>query len=81
MAIRPQTISLLWQLKDHKRIGFISELLYCCTIVLVTFNLMHTQIFKHCLKPRSLLDDPHSFEGRVFVLTEPVPGYCLSCTF
>ena len=41
----PQNIPLLWQLINHKHIVYIPELLRCHTIIMVNFNLMHTQVF------------------------------------
>ena len=48
---------LLWQLNSHKHISSIPELLRCCTIIMVTLNLMYVQVFKLRGKSHSLLDD------------------------
>ena len=58
LQVPPQNNPLLWQLKSHKHIGSIPELLRCCTIIVVTLNLMCVQVFRLRRKSHSLLDDP-----------------------
>ena len=41
-----QTLSLLWQMNNRKHIDSISKLVRCHTIIVVTFNFMHIQIFR-----------------------------------
>ena len=56
--VPPQNTPLLWQLNSHKHISSIPELLRCCTIIVVTLNLMFVQVLKLRRKSHSLLDDP-----------------------
>ena len=58
LQVPPQNNPLLWQLNSHKHIGSIPELLRCCTITVVTMNLMCVQVFRLRRKSHSLLDDP-----------------------
>ena len=58
LQVPPQNTLLLWQLNSHKHIGSIPELLRCCTIIVVTLNLMYEQVFSLGRKSHSLLDDP-----------------------
>ena len=60
LQIPPQNTLLLWQLNSQKNIGSIPELLRCCTIIVMTLNLMHVQVFRLRRKSHSLLDDPRS---------------------
>ena len=62
LQVPPQNTPLLWQLNSHKHISSIPELLRCCTIIVVTLNLMYVQVFKLRRKSHSLLDDPRIFE-------------------
>ena len=59
--VPPQNTPLLWQLNSHKHISSIPELLRCCTIIVVTLNLMYVQVFKLRRKSHSLLDDPRTY--------------------
>ena len=58
LQVPPQNTSLLWQLNSHKRIGSIP----CCTIIVVTLNLMYVQIVRLRRKSHSLLDDPRTLQ-------------------
>ena len=58
LQVPPQNTLLLWQLNSHKHIDSIPELLRCCTIIVMTLNLMHVQVFRLRRKSHSLLDDP-----------------------
>ena len=53
------TVTMATKLSKH--IGSIPELLRCHTILVVTLNLMHIQIFRLIRKSRSLLDDSRTF--------------------
>ena len=46
LQVLPLHIPLLWQLTTHKHIVSIPELLRCHTIIMVNFNIMHTQNFR-----------------------------------
>ena len=63
LQVPSQNTSLLWQLNSHKHIGSIPELLRCCTIIVVTLNLMYVQVFRLQRKSHSLLDDPRINEN------------------
>ena len=60
LRVPPLKTPLLWQLNSHKNIGSLSKLLRCCTIIVVTLNLMYVQVFRLRRKSHSLLDDPRN---------------------
>ena len=62
LQVPPQNTQLLWQLNSHKHISSIPEMLRCCTIIVVTLNLMYVQVFKLRRKSHSLLDDPRTLQ-------------------
>ena len=61
LQVPPQNTPLLWQLNSQKHISSIPELLRCCTVIVVTLNLLYVQVFKLRGKSHSLLDDPRTY--------------------
>ena len=70
LQVPPQNTPLLWQLNSHKHISSLPELLRCCTIIVVTLNLMYVQVFKLRRKSHSLLDDPRTIRNHSYVKWE-----------
>ena len=78
LQVPPQNTPLLWQLNSNKHISSIPELLRCCTIIVVTLNLMYVQVFKLRGKSHSLLDDPRILQ---LEMSQPCQSRSVAMTF